>query len=1013
MDSSKPSHDERQQRSFQDPDHGELEHRVGESAQPIDRGPSDATVIRRAAMPSPDAVDHPGESSGADRSVPLEALPMADASGVGQSIDSDDASAGSTRRRVVVVPEPKQDTVLSKRPPLGEPIALPRPLRPFELGKTLEGKKLNHFQLTEFVGGGGMGAVFRAHDEMLSRTVAVKVLSSDRTDEETLRRFQNEAQSAARLDHPNIARVHYVGEDCGYHFIVFEYIEGVNIRDLVEQKGPLPIEELLCYAVQVAEALQHAATRDVVHRDIKPSNLLVTPEGRIKLVDMGLARLHQVEAAAEDLTASGVTLGTFDYISPEQAKDPRSADVRSDLYSLGCTIYYMLTGRPPFPAGTVLQKLLSHSGEQPTDVRGFRADVPEDLCRILDLLLAKQPTQRFQSAEELVGALLVLADRLGYHHLTEGSRVWIPQREPRPWLRRQLHWLLPVALLLMIAMLVHGLAPATLVSQPPPSFASSKSETRRAQGIDQEFDAAAAGSTAPRRADRATESSGTRGDVPSELRESKATDLRRPEERRSEDRREERGPSTPLDRRNSGNARDMGQGTATELFPRTSDAASGASGSGGAESNESPGVGATSSGSSGSGLRFDPQKPESSRTEIRYLIVGESRDPVSAESLTMETLEEAVRYANQNASVDRIELAFSGEVDVGSLEIQSRRLTIHAGLGATPVLVFRSSGRSSRYMFRVGACDLMFGDLELRFEVAQEVSDAHAMFLLDRTPRLQFQNSVLTIQASVPSAESLAFVQFTPPRAKELMPGDDTMNTGTPPLIDCFSTIVRGQATMLRVPEGIPFRLKWDQGLFITTERLLDIAGSRVMPRAAAGGRIDLSNTTAVVGKGLVLMRVDSELRYPLEFSGEFFQSIVVCNPSPQTLVPAPLVEMRAATGSDFGRKRPYFRSRDSFYHHVDTILRLDRTGNPNDVLDYTFYERENASELKWDDAGGVVGTIPWRKLPSPSLPADRQSKNDYLLDEAEMGQTMRAGFDPARLPDPVRSPETTTRTNN
>ena len=188
-----------------------------------------------------------------------------------------------------------------------------------------------------------------------------------------------------------------------------EYIEGVNVRDLVAARGPLSIEDTLRYSVQVAEALQHAALRDVVHRDIKPSNLIVTPDGRVKLVDMGLARLHQVESPSEDLTASGMTLGTFDYISPEQARDPRSADTRSDLYSLGCTIYFMLTGRPPFPEGTVLQKLLSHSGDQPADVRQFRPELPDELCRILNLLLAKQPTQRFQSPEELVGALLVLA----------------------------------------------------------------------------------------------------------------------------------------------------------------------------------------------------------------------------------------------------------------------------------------------------------------------------------------------------------------------------------------------------------------------------------------------------------------------------------------------------------------------------------------------------------------------------------------------------------------------------
>ena len=148
----------------------------------------------------------------------------------------------------------------------------------------------------------------------------------------------------------------------------------------------------------MAEALSHASQRDVIHRDIKPSNVLITPEGKAKLVDMGLARLHQVEHPDNDLTASGVTLGTFDYISPEQARDPRSADVRSDLYSLGCSFYFMLTGRPPFPEGTVLQKLLQHQAEDPVDPRQFRPDLPSEIGAILAKMLAKNPDPALSDA---------------------------------------------------------------------------------------------------------------------------------------------------------------------------------------------------------------------------------------------------------------------------------------------------------------------------------------------------------------------------------------------------------------------------------------------------------------------------------------------------------------------------------------------------------------------------------------------------------------------------------------
>ncbi len=357
----------------------------------------------------------------------------------------------------------QHETVVSKQPPNGESSPsfesafASATLNPTELGAVLKGETLGHFQLEEFVGGGGMGVVFRAVDLRLGRTVAVKILTRDRSDADTLRRFRNEAQSAARLDHENIARVYYVGEDRGLHFIVFEFIEGTNIRDLVQQKGPLPVEVAISYMLQVAEALEHASMRNVIHRDIKPSNVLITAAGRAKLVDMGLARLHQVESDAEDLTASGVTLGTFDYISPEQARDPRTADVRSDLYSLGCTFYFMLTGRPPFPEGTVLQKLLSHSTEEPTDPRAFRPDLDDQIVRTLERLLAKQPAQRYQRPSELIGQLLLVAERLNLPAIARNGEVWVaPRNSVSARIERSLPWALPLALFLIVALLVGG-----------------------------------------------------------------------------------------------------------------------------------------------------------------------------------------------------------------------------------------------------------------------------------------------------------------------------------------------------------------------------------------------------------------------------------------------------------------------------------------------------------------------------------------------------------------------------
>ena len=292
---------------------------------------------------------------------------------------------------------------------------------PAAVAKVLVGHRLNHFYLEEMIGGGGMGAVFRAKDEQLDRTVAVKVVPFADSDTELQRRFRNEAQSAAKLDHPHIAQVFDVGADATWHYIVFEYIRGINLRDLVNREGILPISDAVLYTMQLADALQHASDRGITHRDVKPSNVLLT-SGRIKLVDMGLARSEKYDLSA-DMTASGVTLGTFDYISPEQARDPRLADIRSDLYSLGCTLFFMLTGRPPYAGGTMLQKLLAHGNEPPPDIQTLRNGVSDELSSVLQCLLAKDPADRFQTPEELIDALQNVASRSSLLRLRRDTTV--------------------------------------------------------------------------------------------------------------------------------------------------------------------------------------------------------------------------------------------------------------------------------------------------------------------------------------------------------------------------------------------------------------------------------------------------------------------------------------------------------------------------------------------------------------------------------------------------------------
>ena len=314
-----------------------------------------------------------------------------------------------------------QPTVISPGRPPGEADA------GVPVGSTLGG-----FEVVGSAGAGGMAAVLKAHDPELGRTVALKILPTAMArDPDAVARFKLEARAAARLDHDNVARVFACGEDRGRHFIAFEFVAGDNLRTLIDRRGPLPAGECVRYMVQVAAGLAHAAGRGVVHRDIKPSNIVVTPDGRAKIVDMGLAR-NLDQPANGGVTQSGVTLGTFDYISPEQALDPRRADVRSDIYSLGCAFYHALTGRPPVPDGTAARKLSAHQNDPILDPRVINPAVPDGLAAVLSRMMMKDPARRYQTPAELIADLAALAPQLG---LSAETLALDPALVPTPGLR--------------------------------------------------------------------------------------------------------------------------------------------------------------------------------------------------------------------------------------------------------------------------------------------------------------------------------------------------------------------------------------------------------------------------------------------------------------------------------------------------------------------------------------------------------------------------------------------------
>jgi WD40 repeat protein/serine/threonine protein kinase len=288
------------------------------------------------------------------------------------------------------------------------------------------------FRVLGLVGQGGMGAVYRAEHRRMQRVVALKVINPGLIrNPATVNRFQQEVRAAARLHHPNIVTAYDADQAGGLHFLVMEYIEGRSLADIVQERGPLPIAEACDYVRQAALGLQHAHEQGMVHRDIKPHNLMVVSGGvvsgewsgttsdsrltthQVKILDFGLARLaRSSEVLATDggpkdtaLTSAGAVMGTADYIAPEQAADPRSADIRADIYSLGCTLFHLLTGRPPFEGGTVQDKIAQHATAGLPALQALRPLAPPGLSAVIARMTAKDPAKRYATPAAVAEAL--------------------------------------------------------------------------------------------------------------------------------------------------------------------------------------------------------------------------------------------------------------------------------------------------------------------------------------------------------------------------------------------------------------------------------------------------------------------------------------------------------------------------------------------------------------------------------------------------------------------------------
>lgn len=878
--------------------------------------------------------------------------------------------------------------------------------------QTGPGTFLGHYQLIEPIGGGGMGRVFRALDTRLNRTVALKVLSRQQaSDMETLLRFHNEARSAARLNHESIAQVYYVGEDQGLPFIASEFVEGSNIRDLVLRKGPLPLGEAISYTLQVAEALRHAVERNVVHRDVKPSNILVTPEGRAKLIDLGLAKLQSRDDSGSDLTASGVTLGTFDYISPEQARDPRLADVRSDIYSLGCTLFYMLAGRPPFPQGTVLQKLLQHQGDDPPDVRVFRPELPEEVTRLLRKMMAKDPQRRFRDPARLIVALLSLADEMGLRPVQSGGLVWaIPRQRRVSLLQRHLPWAAPVAVLMGIVFLLYVFSSPS--DEPPPIIGPTGSATTdKPMGTDRALvaDSNKREHQTPSPGSVKKDTAGS-DDNP----RPKAPLSRPPASAESEEGKDSMTPSGGAATRSPDSAappsvdRDASQANAQAAAGLRSGAIDGRF-----STAQLAAAGFSSRGEFGlDWANGQAETVPAAADSQKELVPGEHRrwtvDPHEPNGADFATLGAACRAA---ADGDVIELRYDGHMEAEPIALANLDLTIEAGQGFQPVVAFEPTEvdpiKYPRSMFSLTGTRLTLTGLALELNVPREVpADSWTMFEMGRADQVWLQRCWLTIRNASGGAASgsarqaldayhpdVAFFRLKTALGSEAVLGGGPAASRRAAL-RLEDSVVRGEASVLRIEDAQPVDLTWTNGLLATTEWLLVAGGLERTPSPAETIRLELTELTAMVGAGLC--QLNRSQIAPNALVTKIDCSRCVFTTSDRN--PSYVVEQTGVSDLLQASRDLDWHSQQSTFDGFQTLWRI-RLLDPDSLpLDRAFDEWQSVGTPPEGESGDRLSAVPWKLTPPADVPVHAQTPADYAPAEALRLQSPAVGTDAAQI---------------
>lgn len=769
-----------------------------------------------------------------------------------------------------------------------------------EVDADIAGETLGHFEIRRRIGAGGMGTVFLADDTKLQRQVALKVLSPGQTaDPASVQRFLNEARSAARLDHDHVARVFFYGDDHGLHYIAYEYVQGHNLRDLIRARGRIEPAEVVAFAVQLTDALRHTSAMGVVHRDIKPSNIIITNQGKAKLVDLGLARQESLNESAQ-LTVAGTTLGTFDYISPEQAKDPRNVDVRSDIYSLGCTLYHALTGEPPFPEGTVLQRLLHHHDKEPPDPSLKNRRVSPAVAAVIRKMMAADPRRRYPTADALLHDLLLIAAAMGLRTsngdqpplsrlLQSSTRNWAPWAG---WLTAAVSLVLGAAIWQAWPQQTWLQSSGTgdqrgTVAQRPGTTANDDELDRpafvRRDSLDTPWDQPAAGTggstTTPLLPLPGTLADGIAGGLGTPT-PSGVSPLPDP-------------IGGPLFRDDplvfpagaERTPRPNGTGSTVATTPSSDSSISGGMTNSAASSARDEILAAIDR-TGGRGATSGDLPPPSETAPLPtssapYVIAGSARSFTSLEAACAEIRDQGT-----------IELQFDGRLPEPErpLRLVGKRVTLQAARGRRPVLWFAPKDTvtdplQSRMIVLSGG-SLTLSNVSVELQIRQPASvDRWALFRLERPERLRLDDAFITVVN--PTNAAVSIIECVSPASSFVKMGamkDNPPQMTTEVIID--QSVLRGEANGIWVQDAAAYRLRLRRSLFTFAEWLVQCEPPREATMAQLRVGLEIEHCTAILGQGMLrCARIDEMLaRQPaLEISAH--SNLFSCGPG------APFIE--------------------------------------------------------------------------------------------------------------------------